>query len=93
MIIKRTNLEKAKYKKLLNSILKKIHLIDDDEILECFEQAQELIGIRDIKDIPYLAVALCMDVDGIWSGDKDFTEQDVVKMYKIADLIKILPIE
>ncbi len=36
--------------------------------------ADEIIGGRDKKDVPLLALALSVDNDGIWSSDKHFRE-------------------
>ncbi len=45
--------------------------------------------IKDIKDIPYLAVAICKKVDGIWTHDPHFKKQGKVKIYTNIDLMRI----
>jgi predicted nucleic acid-binding protein len=54
------------------------------------EEAHELIGRRDLSDVPLVALALTLPGhDGIWSSDRDF---DVVKarfkVWKTRELLK-----
>ena len=43
--------------------------------------------------MPFLAVALCSGLDGIWSNDKDFSEQQMIKVWKTAELLEIISSE
>ena len=42
--------------------------------------AENIIGKKDPKDIPFIAAALAFTVDGIWSNDRDFESQSICKM-------------
>jgi predicted nucleic acid-binding protein len=44
----------------------------------------------DIKDTPYVALALSFDNDGIWSEDKGFFKQDKIKVWNTQEIIKSL---
>ena len=46
--------------------------------------------IRDMKDITYLAVAICKKADGIWTHDPHLKDQSRVKIYTNIDLLKLL---
>jgi predicted nucleic acid-binding protein len=45
-----------------------------------------IIGDVDKDDAPFIAIALALGADGIWTNDKDFEKQDVVKVWKTKDL-------
>lgn len=46
-----------------------------------------IIGEIHKEDIPFIAVALSIKNDGIWSNDKHFKEQSEIKIYTTNDLI------
>ena len=65
-------------------------VVDNNSIMGKWKEAQEIIGRRDMSDIPLVALALTVpDHDGIWSTDKDF---DVVKqrfrVWRTSELLK-----
>lgn len=41
-------------------------------------QARQAFGRENDADVPYLAAALAVDADAIWSHDQDFDVQDLV---------------
>lgn len=47
---------------------------------------------KDPKDVPFIAVALALTVDGIWSNDRDFESQSKFKIWKTAELAQELDI-
>jgi predicted nucleic acid-binding protein len=53
-------------------------------------EAYATIGERDPTDVPYLAVALTVDADGIWSNDADFAAQNRFRVWSTAQLRELL---
>lgn len=45
--------------------------------------------ISDFKDIPYLAVCLHLNAEGIWTHDPHFNEQDKVKVFTNIDMLRL----
>jgi len=43
----------------------------------------------DQKDAPYIALALTIENDGIWTADKHFKKQNYIKVFTTEDLIKL----
>ena len=41
----------------------------------------------DIKDCPFVATALAVDAEGIWSFDEHFKKQKEIKVFDIKDLL------
>ena len=52
------------------------------------DEGVNIIGDVDKDDAPFIAIALALDADGIWTNDKDFEKQNVVKVWKTKDLAK-----
>ena len=52
------------------------------------DEGVNVIGDIDKDDAPFIAIALALGADGIWTNDKDFNKQNVVKVWKTKDLAK-----
>ncbi len=72
---------------LLNSLLDNISIIPAQTIQRYLEQAEKIIGKIDPSDIPFVALALAVENDGIWSNDKHFKAIKHVKVWNTADLL------
>jgi predicted nucleic acid-binding protein len=55
----------------------------------CESQATVLIGSRDGRDVPTLALALARNL-GIWSNDNDFQGLAGVQVFTTAQLLRLL---
>ena len=51
-------------------------------------RASELIGWRDAKDVPVLALALRLRCP-IWTEDRDFENLPGISVYKMAELLRL----
>ena len=56
------------------------------EYRESLEPAKELLAGRDIKDVPYVALALYIGADGLWSEDQGLKSSGGVTVYRTSDL-------
>lgn len=72
--------------RILNMIVKNIETIPEPRWENYYTQAENLIGKKDPKDVPFIAVAYALKVDGIWSNDRDFNSQSLFKIWKTAEL-------
>ena len=50
-------------------------------------EADEIIGKRDKKDVPLLALAFSIKNDGIWTSDKDFQEVKAARIWSTRELL------
>ena len=44
----------------------------------------------DIDDTSFLAVCLALHLDGIWTEDRHFLRQDLMKVFHTCDLIQLI---
>lgn len=65
---------------LLNLLLENISIIPIQTIQPYLSEAEVMIGRIDPNDIPFLALALATQNDGIWSNDRHF---EAIKQIKI----------
>ncbi len=89
VIIEKSKKDKVTINSVLKTILSKAHLIDSNLIKPNFPIGKELIGQTDEKDIPFVAAAVTLKTDGIWSEDPHFDIiKNRIKIWRTKDLAK-----
>ncbi|PIN91601.1 hypothetical protein COU61_02165 [Candidatus Pacearchaeota archaeon CG10_big_fil_rev_8_21_14_0_10_35_13] len=46
--------------------------------------------ISDAGDVPFIALALALKADGIWSEDKHFQQQNKIKIFRTDEMLKLI---
>lgn len=77
-IVRRTKGRPEDVDAILAVLYRRIAWLSDDELRPHLAAAEAALGPTDSKDVPYLACALAVAADGIWSHDLDFDKQDLV---------------
>ncbi|MEK6868098.1 MAG: putative toxin-antitoxin system toxin component, PIN family [Nanoarchaeota archaeon] len=72
----------------INALLKFINIVDESDYIMFMEKAEEVMRKRDIKDAKYIATALRVRADFIWTNDKDFREQRIIKIKNTDEFIE-----
>jgi predicted nucleic acid-binding protein len=85
-ISEKSNLSEDELGLLLDLLFKDTEVVPKEEFEDELSQAAERIGETDPDDVPFLALALHLDVD-LWSDDTDFDDQDAVKNWKTHELV------
>lgn len=88
-IIDKSGIDTEKFNQILSKLLNYIQLIPLDIIRTKMEIAKNIMKDRDINDTVFLAATLAYENSLIWSDDKDFEKQDLVRVIKTRDLVKI----
>ena len=55
-----------------------------------WKDAEKIMGRIDMSDVPFVALALSLPSDGVWTEDKHFLRQSRVKVWRTRDLLKLL---
>ena len=77
--------------RLLYDILKlKLEIVPVEDVLDSYEKAENALAKVDEKDVPFLAAALSIDCDGIWSNDAHLKKQRLVKVWNTLELVREL---
>lgn len=72
---------------LFNVILSSIVFLKEEELREHSTHAKAIMDHIDPDDTPFIAAALAVENDGIWSDDKHFLQQDVVEIWTTEELL------
>lgn len=89
-IIKKSNMPKEEIDTLFGLVMENVNIVPDEDIKHKMKEAKEIIEGIDVKDAPFLAAALAIPNDGIWSHDKHFEKQNKVKVWISKDLLKYI---
>lgn len=76
------------FEKIYSLLLENMKLVSRKEVKFYLNRAEEIMKNIDINDSSFIAAALAINADGIWSFDKHFKEQKEIKVLDIEDLIK-----
>ena len=61
-----------------------------EEFTTTLQEAYDVMKEIDEDDTPFLALALSIENDGIWSNDTHFEEQSLIKVYKTKELLHFI---
>lgn len=92
-IQEKAGLSKEEYHKLFSSISFYIAFVSTKSIQGFVEKAERIIGHIDAKDIVFIATALATENDGVWSDDAHFDKQNIVKVLKTSDIVKLFQLD
>nr|MBI4156662.1 PIN domain-containing protein [Candidatus Woesearchaeota archaeon] len=86
-ILQKINVKQEEFDILLSLIFEHIKIVPKEEYNKLLTMFR--MKIRDINDLPYLAVCLLIDADGIWTHDLDFKEQTKFKVLTNIDMLRL----
>ena len=89
-IISKMKTDRLGYQKALGIITKKLKIVHRDSYIQYLADANKIIGEVDKDDVAYIAVALSIEADGVWSYDPHFKQQEAVRLFSTSELIRII---
>lgn len=87
-ILKKSKLSRKDFYTLLFNLLKYVRIIRTERIIDYREEAYDIMGNIDKDDVQFIATALAFQCP-IWSDDKHFQQQKIVKVLTTKDMLKI----
>lgn len=90
LIQKKAKLASDDLQNVMDILFSPITIYPKDEYFDCYIQAKEIMKDIDPDDAPFLALAMKTKVEGIWSEDKGFQQQNHVKVYTTKELLEII---
>ncbi|MBI2126084.1 MAG: PIN domain-containing protein [Thaumarchaeota archaeon] len=88
LIRDKSGLSEKEVKHALSILLANMQVVPSKDILKKWDEAERIIGKIDTGDIPFIALALAIECDGIWSDDKDLKRQAKVKVWSTREIIQ-----
>lgn len=89
-IIDKAKITEEEFNRIFSLLFSKIFVISDVTIEAKMEEAKQIMDNIDPDDTPFIALALSVENDGVWSDDKHFQQQNRIQIWKTDVLIKLL---
>src|SRR3989338_1562779 len=90
MILKKSSMSKAEVDTLFSLVMENVNIIHEEDIKANMKPALEIMKDIDTKDAPFIAAALAIPNDGIWSHDRHFEKQKKVKQWLAKNLLRYI---
>ncbi|MBS3086795.1 hypothetical protein J4422_03780 [Candidatus Pacearchaeota archaeon] len=87
-ILKKAHITEAYFDILIKILFENIFIIPESEYGKLIKTTKG--EVSDIKDIPYISVAIIKKAKGIWTHDSHFKEQNKIKVFTNIGLLDIL---
>src|SRR3989338_3302397 len=87
-ILKKAHITEAYFDILIKILFENIFIIPESEYGKLIKTTKG--EVYDIKDIPYISVAIIKKAKGIWTHDSHFKEQNKIKVFTNIGLLDIL---
>ena len=87
---RRAGLEKRQAEELLDTLGKYFVVLPEEVFSGSLDEAEKAMAGIDPRDSVYLAMALSVRCDGVWSDDPHFKKQTRVKCFTTSELIETL---
>lgn len=88
-ILAKVNMQEEEFDRLRISLTKRLILLDEHQLIPYWQDAMQIMDKIDPDDTVFIASALATNTD-IWTDDKHFEKQKKVKIWKTAELLKLL---
>lgn len=88
LIFEKMNTTPGEFEEYLWALLQFITILEPQEYEEYISQAKITLEQRDNADVDYLACALAIRADFIWTQDTDFTAQNLIPIKNTAQFIE-----
>ena len=90
LILEKSRLSNRDYNELLGVLLSYIILVPQEVIVPFIQEANKIMGNIDKKDVIFIAFALAVLNEGIWSEDGDFRKQDNVRVWNTREILELI---
>ncbi|MBI2143178.1 hypothetical protein HYU20_02450 [Candidatus Woesearchaeota archaeon] len=89
-IMEKAQVTEEGFDQIFSLLYSRIFVVDDIVIESKMKEAKQTMDKIDPDDTPFIALALSVENDGIWSHDKHFEEQNKIRIWKTGFLLELL---
>jgi predicted nucleic acid-binding protein len=89
-LMKKAKIPEPDFDLLMHTLLDRIILVPFEDFEHEYEHAMRIMETIDENDSPFLAVGLALGIGSIWTEDRHFLRQDLLKVCSTRDLIEMI---
>jgi predicted nucleic acid-binding protein len=89
-LMKKAKIPQPDFDLLMNTLLGHVILVPFEDFEHEYEHAMRIMETIDENDSPFLAVGLALGIGSIWTEDRHFLRQDLLKVCSTRDLVETI---
>jgi predicted nucleic acid-binding protein len=89
-IMKKGGLSEGKFNTIYELLIDRINVLPKSDIMDHINEAKQIIGDIDLDDVTFIALALAIPNNGIWTEDKHFRKQNKIKIWSTKEILELL---
>ena len=89
-LVKKAKVSEPDFDILMRTLLDKVILVPFEDFEQEYDHAIQIMEPIDENDSPFLAVGLALGISGIWTEDRHFLKQNILKVYTNRDLFEYI---
>ena len=89
-IAKKADISVHELEHFMEELFQVVHTTPFEEYQTYIDEALLIIGEADKDDVPFIAVALVLGADAIWTNDRHFDKQNRFTVLRTHDLFEML---
>ena len=83
---KKSGLDSKKLDRVIEYLIENIQVVPVEEFVKHLGKARKILKDIDPDDAPFIALAMAIENDGLWSRDKKLLKQNKVKIWTTSEL-------
>lgn len=89
-LMKKAKISPQDFDQLMHTLLENVILVPYEDFESTYQRAIEIMKPVDENDAPFLAVGIALGIDHIWTEDRHFQKQDLLRVCTTRDLIGMI---
>ncbi len=89
-VLEKSGLTDAQFDVLVDALFHRVSVLEDSVVQSRMPEAKAVMDLVDSKDTPFIAAALAVSADGVWSEDPHFASQELVRVFRTKDLTALI---
>lgn len=90
LFLAKSGLAHPEFEAVLSMLVERVAILSHDDIREHMVEARNVMGIIDPDDATFIACALTVRNDGIWTEDRDFLKQSRIRIWSTKEILRYL---
>lgn len=86
VVEEKSGLSREEINSVVRALLRRIQVVPEPKVLTKWKEAEAAIGRIDKDGVPFVAAAMSMACDGIWSDDRHLKRQGKVRVWTTKDV-------
>jgi predicted nucleic acid-binding protein len=89
-ILEKARISKEEFDDILSLVLRHIQIVSDLAIESKLDEARDIMQAIDPDDVMFVAAALAVENEGIWSDDNNFHPQKKIRIFNTVELFEVV---